>query len=968
MNKKSALYMIMINLICLSSVFSQSSISGKISDDELGEGLIGCNVYLKNTGYGTASDLEGNYILRNISSGQFILVVSYIGYETEEVQIDLTEDQALHLDFNMKYSGSYEIDQVVVTAQAKGQMAAINQQIASKEIKNIVSKERIQELPDANAAEAVGRLPGVSLQREGGEGNKVIIRGMSPKYNKVLIGGVELASTGLGDRSTNIGMISPYSLEGIEVTKAITPDKDADFIGGTVNFKLQNADSGFHANVVAQGSYNQLHESFANYNLNISLSNRFFKNKLGLFVQMNAENRNRGSNNMNAGYYLKTSTDEWDNVSTGSVALQNVIRAKKRNGGTLILDYSIPNGVISLNNILNIGNTLSTYYNESYGVVDRAFNASTYENENKLSLYSNILNYEQDFSDFKIDASLSHSYSENNTPYDVAFSFSQPGVLTQVPNNNNLDPKLVPEYAFDPLTGASNIDYSKSYFQRVDDNTYISKDRRIQASVNMEWFFNISSQINGSIKAGGKYRTINRSYDKETTGGLMNLASGTDLKQILVESLGIEYNGESYIPFTYFADNSFEHHEFLNGDYTLGSIVDPTIMRNSIELMRSSVEPGSVDMTYGPTPFQSRTYDYSGNETVYAGYIMAYLNLTSKLELIPGFRYESNNTTYTGVRGYSSALENANYTGQDTTTSRSNGFLLPMVHLRFKPVTWFTAHLAYTNSLARPDFNILIPRQDIGVNTISHNCFDILPERSENFDLYLSFHQKKVGLFTIGGFVKNISDKIYQTDQRLNLYPEQYGLPANTNNKLIVTQENLEEPVSIKGFELDWQSNFWYLPGLLKGLVANVNYTHITSEAKYPKTTVSTYYDDDFNMIQENNDTLYTNRMIDQPDHILNISLGYDIKNFSVRVSMFYQSNIFAGNNFNPELIQITDDYLRWDLSMNYKFDWAVNTKVFLNITNINQAKDVILMAGATYPSSIHSYGRVIDLGIRLDF
>ena len=108
--------------------------------------------------------------------------------------------------------------------------------------------------------------------------------------------------------------------------------------------------------------------------------------------------------------------------------------------------------------------------------------------------------------------------------------------------------------------------------------------------------------------------------------------------------------------------------------------------------------------------------------------------------------------------------------------------------------------------------------------------------------------------------------------------------------------------------------------------------------------------------------------MIDQPDHILNISLGYDIKNFSVRVSMFYQSNIFAGNNFNPELIQITDDYLRWDLSMNYKFDWAVNTKVFLNITNINQAKDVILMAGATYPSSIHSYGRVIDLGIRLDF
>ena len=71
----------------------------------------------------------------------------------------------------------------IVTAQAFGQRAAINQQLASNSVVNIVSAEKIEELPDATAAEAIGRLPGVSLKRSSGEANKVVIRGLSPKYN-----------------------------------------------------------------------------------------------------------------------------------------------------------------------------------------------------------------------------------------------------------------------------------------------------------------------------------------------------------------------------------------------------------------------------------------------------------------------------------------------------------------------------------------------------------------------------------------------------------------------------------------------------------------------------------------------------------------------------------------------------------------------------------------------------------------
>ena len=154
-------------------------------------------------------------------------------------------------------------------------MAAINKQLNAKSLVNIISSDRIRELPDANAAETVARVPGVSIQREGGEGNKVVVRGLSPKYNSVTVNGVKLASTDNENRSTDLSMISQYMLDGIEVTKAGTPDLDSDVLGGTVNFLLRKARPGFHYNVVGQGMHNGLKDEFKDTKLILDVSNRF---------------------------------------------------------------------------------------------------------------------------------------------------------------------------------------------------------------------------------------------------------------------------------------------------------------------------------------------------------------------------------------------------------------------------------------------------------------------------------------------------------------------------------------------------------------------------------------------------------------------------------------------------------------------------------------------------------------------
>ena len=276
------------------------SISGKVVDIKEGTPLVGANVYLAGTSHGTATTEDGFYNISGVREGSYLVKVTYIGYKTFEDSITILGED-LSINFTLSYT-SIQGEEVVVTGQAKGQMDAINRQLASKSLKNVVSSDRIQELPDANAAESVARIPGVTIKREGGEGNKVVIRGLSPKYNAVTVDGTRLASTDPDDRSTDLSMISQYMLDGIELTKAGTPDNDGDVLGGTVNFILKKAKPGLHADVIAQGMHNGLRETYNDNKIVLSVGNRFWKDRIGAFGQLDFENRNRGSNELGAWY------------------------------------------------------------------------------------------------------------------------------------------------------------------------------------------------------------------------------------------------------------------------------------------------------------------------------------------------------------------------------------------------------------------------------------------------------------------------------------------------------------------------------------------------------------------------------------------------------------------------------------------------------------------------------------------
>ena len=384
----------------------------------------------------------------------------------------------------------------------------------------------------------------------------------------------------------------------------------------------------------------------------------------------------------------------------------------------------------------------------------------------------------------------------------------------------------------------------------------------------------------------------------------------------------------------------------------------------------------------------SRGYDYDGVERYSAAYLMGEINYKNLVTIIPGFRYEKDYSKYNGqrFREVSSAgvqLLPADYA--ELTNTRENEFFLPMIHLIVNPANWLKIRLARTETLTRPDYIQYAPITTIDLYSgyIRANNAALKPAKSANYDVSIQVYENYVGFFTVSGFYKNIENLIFQTGYKLSPgipileglnVPEHWLRDTATGRTLaqpwMDTYVNNPNPAVYKGFELEWQTHFWFLPSFLQGLVLNVNYTRIFSEVdkqlylnqqkitlepgKPPRTTYSII------------DTIRTARMPYQPKHILNVTLGYDYKGFSARLSYLYQADKTVWIATYPALDQSTGTYYRWDLTLQQKLDWGI--QVFANLVNLNKRADRNYRGNnESNASYTEYYGFTMDLGIRFN-
>lgn len=978
----------LLSFLFFQSNYAQGSglIRGIVYEKNTNEPLAGANVMLIGTSLGAASDLDGKFVIRSIPVGSYTVTVSYIGYNSVSTQVNIQANKTIEQDFYLE-AKTITGETIVITAQAEGQLSAINQQLSSNTIENVVSKARIKELPDVNAAESIGRLPGVSIQRYGGEATKVEVRGLNPKYSLITVNGVELPATGSQDRSVDLSLVSSNMLDGISLKKSVTPDMNADVLGGTIDLKLREATPGMQINASAQGGYNALQKYYGNYSFTGNASNRFLEDKLGVILNINMDNYDRSADKF---------SDEWRNYPRGGNKPDTVVSQhlsmreeklnRKRAGASLLIDYIIPGGKVTANGFFNQLKSEGTNHIDHFYTPDAAYstNRRYYQLEqfkSTTNVYTSAISLSQDYDWIRFDFGASRTGTVTDEPNRRSWQFNQEtGAVDAKLYSTYLSPQAIAKTAY--------IDTNKAYFS----NLYINKTRLIENTTatqfNVQVPFRITDQISGTLKSGFKLRWIDRRNDQSQAGnqGLQYGSGSGTLNPVFkylddlhpewgIKSVVLQQGGLTIRPFL----SDYRRDNFLNNEFPLGPVPEQSRLNEMMEALLNA--PSSLGL-WLPRSVETFGLDYDGIERHKAVYVMGEFNLGDYLTFIPGVRWEEEDTRYNGQRfrwnqsGQTNEAPPTEYL--NLSKIRKNRFLLPMVNLIVKPIDWLQVRLARTETIARPNFNQYAPISYVNTDNSQINManYSLKPARSTNYDMSLSVFNNDIGLFSASAFYKNVKDLIFYstfkilggiTPDPILEIPEHWYKGAAPQ---VSTNRNNPNPAKYYGFELEWQTHFWYLPSILNGLVLNINYAHIYSEMELQYDSLKTTREGfpprtKYSLVPR---TVKT-RMPDQPAYILNITIGYDYETFSARLSYLYQTDKLTSIGYDgtlptTRLSTYSGAYGRWDLTLQQKID--KNFQVFANFNNLNNRRDQNLVgANLQNPSYIEYYGFTMDIGLR---
>lgn len=209
-----------------------SILTGKITDGKTKEVLQSAVIEVKGMKFKTITDANGNYRLTNLPAGKIEVMVTNVSYADKQFTLNVTPGQILVIDIELTLK-AIELQGIVVTPK-KGKAGTVNAVISetrnSKAVISGISKQQISLSQDNNAAQVVQRVPGVTII----ENRFVMIRGLSERYNNVLINGVVTPSTEVDKRTFSFDLIPSSSIDRMLIFKSGSPENPGDFAGGII--------------------------------------------------------------------------------------------------------------------------------------------------------------------------------------------------------------------------------------------------------------------------------------------------------------------------------------------------------------------------------------------------------------------------------------------------------------------------------------------------------------------------------------------------------------------------------------------------------------------------------------------------------------------------------------------------------------------------------------------------------------
>ncbi|MBX3042374.1 MAG: TonB-dependent receptor [Candidatus Kapabacteria bacterium] len=724
-------------------------ITGSIKSKHSKQPLVGATVRVDGTSSGAKAGLNGSYRIKNIKPGEYTLKVTYVGYEQSSQKISINDKDLVKIDFELEEK-SVEGDEIFVFADKdisseEGARASEKMNIG---VSNIMTSSVISVSPDITVSTLIQKMPGVSIEEEGSnEGSYAIIRGMDKRYNNTLVNGIKIPSPDARNRFVPLDIFPSDLIGRLEVFKSVTPDMEADAIGGTVNLVMKNAPNDFLVQANAAVGYNDLFLDrdylwfntsvqrrrspgrITEWNDNLSkqekydIVNKYFPLEASVF-----ENRTALPNAI-AGFTIGDRFGE--NKQFGAIlALSYQSITRGQNSSSTNIDPERESGLTTLDNVYVRENSIHDTRIGIHNKLDYNFNPN-----HRISLYNAFMHLSQNEAWYLIDSSYFRLSFVRTVDYEL---FSQ-----QI-DQNIYNSTIRGDHNF----GKNHVfDWSLSYALATRNQPDRATMRLNRKDVN-------DLNIHGDIRVDYDYQYVREfTYNSDQDINFI-----TNLKQLSFISLGSsELRLENKIGTLI----RFKNRENFYDQYTFRPYLNNSLNEypgNQEYVYEGDVRNGDLRNTYfrlfNPNGSTGSTNEYTINELVGAAFLQSKGRI-GDFEITAGVRAE-----YTDIE-----FETAAYRGPQSpaNTKGSQDYLniLPGVFIKYMPNRKTNWRLSYNQALTRPSFYEFVPAIEINSDGEKFQGNpNVKNTVADNFDLRYEYYPSALDKIFVGVFYKHLTNPI----------------------------------------------------------------------------------------------------------------------------------------------------------------------------------------------------------------
>jgi TonB-dependent receptor len=836
----------------------------------------------------------------------------------------------------------HALEEITITAQRTTVEEAREAQFEAPNLVDIATYEEIRKLPDLTVAEAVRRVPGISLETDEGEGRYVNIRGFDADLNSTTFGGLRLPPTNNaspfgGYRAVTLDSI-PIGLVGaLTVTKSNLPSQDAEALGGTIEITPKSAPT--DGAPFLQGNLGSGYEPLRRTGIidfAVTAGGRFggpgrpsgsnvsaYSDRPFSIVATISYNENkRGIDDVEPAYF-NDGVHPYQAIN--NIQQRDYELHRKRHGYGLDLGYQ-PDADDSyylrafdagytegyLRQFLNVnpdGNTTAvggvlTDTLAGGSAIQKAFRDEKETSRDQVF----VAGGKNVFGENKLDYRVGYTKGSWNKAYDYNSAFNYVGPRSNPTISYTLtNPGNTPAYT---ITGASYLDPRNFLLAGFANSTAYNYDKELSFAANVQM----------PVRLG--------SFDVET----LQLGVSARLRHKLTTSQPYSY---PTLPNLLLSDASSGGNEtYYASRYQNGVDIAPGYLQ-------SLLGPGTI----APSDTTSSLQQYlDAKEDVYALYGQ-YQMTAGAFGLIGGARVEK---TRDRANAYSAGVDAAGTPfANPVSASHSYTNFFPSIQARYQIQSDLLARATWSSTIARPGFNQANASLsiDLGAGIVTTGNPYLKPATANSFDLSIEKYLGAAGILSIGVFDKEIAHYIVANVLPNQTLPNVGLYPGNPLPLKVFTYTNAGASYA-RGIEFNWEQRFQDLPGLLAGLGVGANYTLVDSRfeirpgehSPLPSTSKNTW----------------------------NASIFYEKDRLSVRLAAYSVSADLFGIGGD----RTGDVFNGKRTSMDFGGSYTVTGKlvIYAEAKNLLNTPHVFYQGTPDRPIQREFYGQDYLIGLRFDF